>query len=40
MNAYKQIKIGNPILPSINMGPLIDEQAVKQMEHAIEQSKK
>ncbi|HPJ12176.1 MAG TPA: aldehyde dehydrogenase family protein [Caldisericia bacterium] len=40
MNAYKQIKIGNPLLPSINMGPLIDEQAVKQMEHAIEQSKK
>ncbi len=40
INAYKQIKIGNPLHPSVNMGPLIDEQAIKQMEHAIEQSKK
>lgn len=38
-NAYKQIKIGNPLKEDIHMGPLIDEDAVSKYLHSIEQIK-
>jgi len=36
--AYKQVKIGNPLSPETLMGPLIDEGAIKDYEHAINQA--
>lgn len=35
VNAYEQISIGSPLNPANLMGPLIDENAVKQFEKAI-----
>jgi aldehyde dehydrogenase (NAD+) len=35
--AYRSVKIGNPLDPSILMGPLIDEAAVQSMDEALEQ---
>jgi aldehyde dehydrogenase (NAD+) len=35
VNAYKQIKIGNPLDESNHVGPLIDKEAVKMYEHAL-----
>ncbi len=40
VNAYKQLKIGNPLEEGVHVGPLIDEQAVKMYENAIEECKK
>lgn len=37
VNAYKQLKIGNPLDPSNHVGPLIDKNAVKTYLNAIEQ---
>jgi aldehyde dehydrogenase (NAD+) len=34
-NAYRQVRIGNPIDPSTLMGPLIDVQAVERYESAV-----
>ncbi|MCK6508485.1 aldehyde dehydrogenase family protein [Myxococcota bacterium] len=34
--AYASVRIGDPLAPETLMGPLIDEQAVTQMMHAIE----
>lgn len=39
VNAYKTIRIGNPLEPSTLMGPMIDRQAVQQMTEAIEKVK-
>ncbi len=39
VNAYKSIKIGNPLDPSILMGPMIDKEAVDTMMNAIEKIK-
>lgn len=36
VKAYKQIKIGNPLDPTVHMGPLIDVQAVYQYQQALE----
>jgi aldehyde dehydrogenase (NAD+) len=38
-DAYKQIKIGNPLDENNHVGPLIDKDAVQQYENAIEQAK-
>jgi len=38
--AYKQIKIGNPLEAGVLMGPLVETDAVKEMQEAIEQIKK
>jgi len=37
VNAYKQLKIGNPLNPENHVGPLIDKEAVKKYLNAIEQ---
>ena len=37
--AYKQVKIGNPLDNDTLMGPLIDEQAVKNFEHTVAKAK-
>ena len=37
---YKSIKIGNPLEPDTLVGPLIDNEAVKMMQDALEQVKK
>ncbi len=37
VNAYKQLKIGNPLEPQNHVGPLIDKAAVKTYLNAIEQ---
>lgn len=37
INAYKQLKIGNPLDPQNHVGPLIDKSAVKNYLNAIEQ---
>ncbi|PSL28538.1 L-piperidine-6-carboxylate dehydrogenase [Dyadobacter jiangsuensis] len=37
--AYGQLKIGNPLDPGIHVGPLIDQQAVRQYQNAAEQIK-
>jgi aldehyde dehydrogenase (NAD+) len=37
VNAYKQLKIGNPLNPQNHVGPLIDKDAVKKYLNAIEQ---
>lgn len=37
--AYSQLKIGNPLDPGIHVGPLIDQQAVRQYQNAAEQIK-
>lgn len=39
-NAYKQLKIGNPLLPENHVGPLIDVDAVHSFSAAIQQAKK
>ncbi len=39
INAYGQLKIGNPLEDGIHVGPLIDTHAVKMYESAIEQCK-
>jgi aldehyde dehydrogenase (NAD+) len=36
VKAYKQIKIGNPLDPTVHMGPLIDIQAVYHYQKALE----
>ncbi|AOE49766.1 L-piperidine-6-carboxylate dehydrogenase [Kangiella sediminilitoris] len=40
VNAYKQVKVGNPLDSDTLMGPLIDEQAVKNFENTIAEAKK
>ena len=35
INAYRQIQIGDPLAPDVLMGPLIDSQAVQQMQRAL-----
>ena len=37
VNAYKQIKIGNPLDENMHVGPLIDKGAVEQYENALKQ---
>jgi aldehyde dehydrogenase (NAD+) len=37
--AYRQVHIGNPLLPGTLMGPLIDQEAVTAMDAAIEELK-
>ncbi|MFM7222704.1 MAG: aldehyde dehydrogenase family protein [Bacteroidota bacterium] len=37
--AYQQLKIGNPLLTENHVGPLIDQHAVQQFLHAIDQAK-
>ena len=37
VNAYKQLKIGNPLDQNNHVGPLIDQDAVKAYLHALEQ---
>ena len=39
VNAYKQLRIGNPLDEAIHVGPLIDKDAVKMYEDAIERCK-
>ncbi|MCG8436437.1 MAG: aldehyde dehydrogenase family protein, partial [Gammaproteobacteria bacterium] len=39
-NAYKQVRIGNPLDENTLMGPLVDEDSVKRYEAAIESIKK
>ena len=39
INAYKQIKIGNPLDESVNMGPVADGSAIKDMLASIEKLK-
>ncbi len=39
INAYKQVRIGNPLEPGIMMGPMIDKMAVAMMMNAIERAK-
>lgn len=39
VEAYKQVEIGNPMLPETLMGPLIDTEAVDTMMKAVEQIK-
>lgn len=38
-NAYTQLKIGNPLDPTIHVGPLIDKQAVNNYLQAIEKAR-
>jgi aldehyde dehydrogenase (NAD+) len=40
INAYRHVRIGNPLDPSTLVGPLIDKGAVKDFFHAIEAVKK
>jgi len=40
VNAYKQLKIGNPLDQSNHVGPLIDQDAVKAYLYALEQVEK
>lgn len=37
--AYEQLKIGNPLEAGVHVGPLIDQDAVKQYQQAIEECK-
>ena len=39
-DAYEQLRIGNPLLPEIHMGPLIDKGAVQEYLDAINQADK
>lgn len=39
INAYSQLKIGNPLNEKMHVGPLIDKDAVKNYLHAIEKCK-
>jgi aldehyde dehydrogenase (NAD+) len=39
INAYSQLKIGNPLNEKMHVGPLIDKDAVKNYEEAIEKCK-
>jgi aldehyde dehydrogenase (NAD+) len=36
VQAYKQVRIGNPLDPSTLMGPLVDEEAISNMQRALE----
>ncbi len=40
VNAYQQLRIGNPLDSNNHVGPLIDQQAVEMYLHAIEECKK
>lgn len=40
VDAYKQLKIGNPLDENNHMGPLIDKDAVKNYQHALDQVEK
>jgi aldehyde dehydrogenase (NAD+) len=40
VNAYKQLRIGNPLDQSSHVGPLIDKDAVGMFQHALEQVEK
>ncbi|WP_423149470.1 aldehyde dehydrogenase family protein [Rubrolithibacter danxiaensis] len=40
VHAYKQVKIGNPLNEGVHMGPLIDKDAVRSYQEAIEKCKK
>ena len=40
VDAYKQIKIGNPLDENNHVGPLIDKDAVKNYQAALEKVKK
>ncbi len=40
IDAYKQLRIGNPLDPTVLMGPLIDQQAVDGYRAALEEIKK
>jgi len=40
VKAYRQVKIGNPLLPDTLMGPLIDRDAVKNMQDALKELEK
>jgi aldehyde dehydrogenase (NAD+) len=40
VNAYKQLRIGNPLDQSSHVGPLIDKDAVGMFKHALEQVEK
>ena len=40
VKAYGQLKIGNPLDVNNHVGPLIDEQAVKQYENSIAKCKR
>jgi aldehyde dehydrogenase (NAD+) len=40
VKAYQQVKIGNPLLPDTLMGPLIDRDAVKNMQDALKELEK
>jgi aldehyde dehydrogenase (NAD+) len=40
VNAYKQLRIGNPLDQSNHVGPLIDKDAVGMFKHALEQVEK
>lgn len=39
-NAYRQLRIGNPLDPVNHVGPLIDKQAVKMYRNALKQARK
>ncbi len=39
LSAYTQVRIGDPLLPDTLMGPLIDNDAVAQMQRALETAK-
>jgi aldehyde dehydrogenase (NAD+) len=40
INAYRQLRIGNPLDPSNHVGPLIDKQAVKSYQDALRKVRK
>lgn len=40
VKAYQQVKIGDPLIPDTIMGPLIDHQAVINMQNALKELKK
>jgi aldehyde dehydrogenase (NAD+) len=40
VQAYRQVRIGDPLEPGVLMGPLIDAQAVKAFQSAIEEAKR
>jgi aldehyde dehydrogenase (NAD+) len=39
LTAYRQVRIGNPLVPGTLMGPLIDQEAVNAMDAAIDELK-
>lgn len=40
INAYKQVKIGNPLMKDVLMGPLIDEQSVRTYQETLDEIQK